>query len=93
MNHGRGMGSSLFDHFGVGFTLLRVNPRKAEPTGFKAAASKRGVPLRVLDVTAPWARDLYERNLNLIRPDQHIAWRGDDSPVDADQVLATVVGR
>ena len=93
MNHGRGMGSSLFDHFGVDFTLLRLNPRKAEPTRFETAASKQGVPLRVFDVTAPWARDLYERNLILIRPDQHIAWRGDDSPVDPDQVLARVVGR
>ncbi len=28
-----------------------------------------------------------------LRPDQHIAWRGDDSPVDPDQVLARVIGR
>ena len=77
----------------MGFTLLRVNPGKAEPTGFITAAKKRGVPLRVLDVTAPWARDLYERNLILIRPDQHSAWRGDDSPVDPAQVLARVIGR
>ena len=93
MDYGRGIGSSLFDHFGVGFTLLRLGPRIAETTRFETAANERGVPVRVLDVTAPGARDLYERNLILIRPDQHIAWRGDESPVDPDQVLARVVGQ
>jgi len=29
---------------------------------------------------APEARGLYARNLVLVRPDQHVAWRGDKEP-------------
>lgn len=92
MDDGRGMGSSLFDHLGVGFTLLRLGRQIGQSTSIETAAQARGIPLRVLDVTAPWARDLYERNLVLIRPDQHIGWRGDDPPRDLDQLFATLLG-
>ena len=30
----------------------------------------------------PEARELYGRDLALVRPDQYIAWRGDDVPDD-----------
>ena len=38
------------------------------------------------------ARDLYEADLALIRPDQIVAWRGDRLPSDIDALLATVSG-
>ena len=92
MHDGRGMGSSLFDQLGVGFTLLRLGRCMGHSTSIERAAQARGIPLRVLDVAAPRARDLYERNLILIRPDQHIGWRGDDPPRDPDQLFATLLG-
>ena len=49
-------------------------------SGVVEAAAQRGVPLAVLDVDAPEARELYARNLVLVRPDQHVAWRGDEEP-------------
>jgi Aromatic-ring hydroxylase, C-terminal len=51
-----------------------------------------GVPLDILDVADPTTRDLYGADLVLIRPDQHIAWRGAKSPGDASAILARVVG-
>ena len=51
------------------------------------------MPLTVLDVAQPRAPELYQRKLALIRPDQHIAWRGDELPHDVDALIATVVGR
>jgi hypothetical protein len=59
----------------------------------QAAARRAGVPLEVLDVAQPQASELYPRRLALIRPDQHIAWRGDELPRDVDRLIATVVGR
>jgi 2-polyprenyl-6-methoxyphenol hydroxylase-like FAD-dependent oxidoreductase len=88
----RGMGSSLFDKLGRGFTLLRFNSRSADTTALERAAAGRGLPLSILDVPLPEARDLYGRDLALVRPDQYIAWRGDQLPNDLDALLACVTG-
>ena len=88
----RGMGSSLFDKLGRGFTLLRFNSRAADTTTLERAAAARGIPLSILDVTLPEARELYGRDLALVRPDQYIAWRGDQLPNDLDALLACVTG-
>jgi hypothetical protein len=38
------------------------------------------------------ARRLYERDLVLVRPDQHVAWRGSQAPDDALAVIDRVRG-
>lgn len=86
----RGPGGSLFDRFGRGFTLLRLRP--ADSAGLERAAAARGIPLAVLDVAVPEARELYGRDLALVRPDHYIAWRGDRAPDDAEALLARVTG-
>jgi hypothetical protein len=87
----RVMGSSLYDPLGEGFTLLRLN--SSIDTGpIAQAATRRNIPLTVLDLTVPEARELYERDLVLFRPDQFIAWRGNHIPDDPDAMLATVTG-
>ncbi|MDX6740042.1 FAD-dependent monooxygenase [Actinocorallia sp. A-T 12471] len=78
--------TSLYDAFGPGFTLLVLGDG-VETAGFEAAARERGVPLTVLDVTAHGLSGLYEANAALIRPDQHVAWRGTAAPADAGAVL------
>ena len=89
---GRGMGSSLFDRLGKGYTLLCFREPGGDAAALQAAARKRGVPLAVLPVAQDQARDLYGTDQVLIRPDQHIAWRGDTIPTDADGLLAKVTG-
>ena len=85
---GRGYGDSLFDQFGTGFTLLRLGGKPADTSSIEAAARQRGVPLKVIDLPQDDARDLYGRDLALIRPDQYVAWRGDAPPADPDRLLA-----
>lgn len=85
--------SSLFDHFGPGFTLLRLSGRAADTRALELAASKRGVPLKIIEVLLPEARDLYGKGLALIRPDQHVAWRAEVPPDDCDALIARVTGR
>jgi hypothetical protein len=93
LDHNRSSGSSLFDRLGLYFTLLRLPGAQANTTRLEAAADKAGVPLTVLDIEGPEALELYQRKLTLIRPDQHIAWRGDELPHDVDALIATMVGR
>jgi hypothetical protein len=84
-------GVSIFDRFSRDFTLLRFRTGiDARP--LEEAARRRGVPLAVLDLSNEEARDVYARDLALVRPDHHIAWRGNALPDDADALLARAVG-
>jgi hypothetical protein len=89
---GRGIGDSLYDRLGNGFALLRLGPKPPDAASLAAAARECSVPLDILDVPDAASRDLYGADLALIRPDQHVAWRGDTSPTDAFTVLARVTG-
>jgi len=88
---GRNEGDSLYDKLGVGFTLLRLGTNPSDAAAFANAAQSLSVPLSILDVPDDDIRDLYERDLVLIRPDQHVAWRG-NAANDADAIIKTAVG-
>ena len=68
-------GTSLYDRFGKGFTLLHMDGEVGESNELlQARALLPGFSLvRVGDQVV---RELYGRKFALIRPDQHIAWRG-----------------
>ncbi|WP_425467022.1 hypothetical protein [Paracoccus luteus] len=85
-------GSSLYDHFGAGFTLLVT--RDADPAQIDAARSAieaEDIPLTVLAPQDDRLAGLYQAPLVLIRPDQHVAWRGDRAP--SRDVLERLLGR
>ena len=81
---------ALADHFGRDFTLLRLGAADAD--AFEKAADRRGVPLDVVTISNAEVRKLYDADLVLIRPDQHIAWRGDAAPADAQAILNRATG-
>ena len=83
-------GSAIFDHLGQWFTLLRFNGASADP--LVEAALKRGVPMSVVDIRDGRAREVYQRNFVLVRPDQHVAWRGDRMPAEPLAVIDTIRG-
>lgn len=68
-------GRSLYDGLGDGLTLLRLRDDGAIGP-FVASAATRGVPLRVLDLRDQVPVGDYGAALLLVRPDQHVAWRG-----------------
>ena len=84
-------GRSLLDLFGHGFVLLRFAPG-TDVSGLLAAAERRGVPVTVADIADPAAIALYERALVLVRPDGHVAWRGDALPDDPLALIDHVRG-
>jgi hypothetical protein len=75
LRHGR----SLYDALGPDYTLIRLDPTKCV-RGIIEAAAQSGVPLAVLnaDTSDGWA--IYAHKLVLVRPDQHVAWRGNEEP-------------
>ena len=91
ITEGRGEGDSLFDRLGLGFTLLRLGANAPDAAAFANAAQSLNVPLTILNIADNDIRALYGRDLVLIRPDQHVAWRGNAAD-DADAVMKTVIG-
>ncbi|HEX3591378.1 MAG TPA: FAD-dependent monooxygenase [Pseudonocardiaceae bacterium] len=84
-------GTPVFDRLGPEFTLVdgsgaHVGKRLVE------AAERRGVPMRYVVLDQDDERAVWERELVLVRPDQHVAWRGDDEPPRWDTVLDRVTG-
>ncbi|HSP49627.1 MAG TPA: FAD-dependent monooxygenase [Pseudolabrys sp.] len=92
LNHGRSRGSSLFDQLDPGFTLLRLGPRAPDASAMIAAAARRNIPLKLLDIPDADARDLYACDLALVRPDQYVAWRGNKVAANSDRLFARLTG-
>lgn len=68
-------GTPLFDLLGPDYTLLAFDD--GELDNWNAAATELAIPLRLLRLDHAEARALYGADRILIRPDHHIAWRGD----------------
>jgi hypothetical protein len=86
-----GDGRSLYDTLSFEFTLLALGARPADTAPFRAAADALNIPLSIVPVANEEARELYNADLALIRPDQIVAWRGNSSS-DAADVLRRAAG-
>jgi 2-polyprenyl-6-methoxyphenol hydroxylase-like FAD-dependent oxidoreductase len=85
-------GRSLYDTFGFEWTLLRLRRDSPVAEDIAKAARSLSLDLTVVDLDRADAREFYEADAALIRPDQIVAWRG-TARCDALQVVAQVLGR
>lgn len=86
-------GRSLYDLFGAGFTLLVLGDVDgADIAAAVHEAEAAGVPLEIVTLASPELAIRYEARRALIRPDQHVAWRGDAWPVETG-LLEMVTGQ
>ncbi len=85
-------GRSTLDLFGRGFVLLGLGPDAPEAPALAAAARDRGVPLTPARVPSRDVEEVYGARLCLVRPDGHVAWRGDGEPDDCAAVVDAVRG-
>jgi hypothetical protein len=72
--------------------LLRLGDGAPDSAAFEAALARRRVPLTVVAIADARVCELYERRFVLLRPDGHVAWRGDTLPDDPLAVADRVRG-
>jgi 2-polyprenyl-6-methoxyphenol hydroxylase-like FAD-dependent oxidoreductase len=83
-------GRSTLDLFGEGFVLLVFDDGIPTESLVRAFAAS-GVPCRVERIRDDIVAKLYEWPLVLVRPDGHVAWRG-NSVAHPEKIVATVRG-
>jgi hypothetical protein len=84
-------GESLFTAFGKGFTLVDFSGEESGMSLIKEAA-RRGISVSYLHLRQERISQAWEAPLVLVRPDQHIAWRGYTAPSEWGSVLDIVTG-
>lgn len=84
-------GTSLYDSFGFEWTLLCLGSDAGDNVPMVEEAKRRKIDLKVVSLNLPLARELYEADFALIRPDQIVGWRG-DSCNTAKEVFHQILG-
>ena len=85
-------GPALHDLLGAGFTLLNVGVAAADASSLALAFKGCGAPFELLHVADGGLLAAYEKPLLLVRPDLHVAWRGEGLPSDAVHLAKLVTG-
>jgi 2-polyprenyl-6-methoxyphenol hydroxylase-like FAD-dependent oxidoreductase len=85
-------GRSTIDLFGRGFVLLAFKGASADTMPLAAAAETARLPLRIQAIDQPEIAGLYRNRLVLVRPDGHVAWRGDALPENPRTLVDRVRG-
>lgn len=84
-------GRAVYELLDRWFTLLVMGD--ADASAAVEVAAKRGIPLTIVRIPDSHARAVYAADMLLVRPDQHIAWRGSSlDHAHADKVLAMATG-
>jgi hypothetical protein len=88
--------TSIFDLFGPDFTLIDFSSDGDFSRHFERQAAILHIPLKVVNLPREkHARQIWDREAFLIRPDDHVAWRAsiDGKIPDVESVLLTAVGQ
>ncbi|WP_327000771.1 FAD-dependent monooxygenase [Dactylosporangium sp. NBC_01737] len=84
-------GRPIHDRFAASFTLIDfAGDGRAAP--LLEAAAAQGVPVSHAEVSDSRARQVWQRDLVLVRPDHHVAWRGNTAGPDPAAVIRRVRG-
>jgi 2-polyprenyl-6-methoxyphenol hydroxylase-like FAD-dependent oxidoreductase len=86
-------GRNVFEELGPAFTLLAFDAVAKDVVRIEDAARVRKVPLKVVRDSQAGGREAYGCNLILVRPDQFIAWCGDEMSAAPEQLIATAAGQ
>ncbi|MFE7611790.1 FAD-dependent monooxygenase [Streptomyces celluloflavus] len=90
-------GLSTLDLFGDGFRLLCFAgpdgaPGQLRHDGYERAFADRHMPFGITVCHDAEIAAVYRRPFVLVRPDGHVAWRGQELPVDPGRLADTVRG-
>ncbi len=84
-------GRSMLDLYGDGFVLVDFGGA-GNGSALAGAMAETGVPCRIERIDDPRIREAYAARFALVRPDGHVAWRGDTMPARPEDVAARVRG-
>jgi 2-polyprenyl-6-methoxyphenol hydroxylase-like FAD-dependent oxidoreductase len=88
-----GNASPVQDDCGPGFTVIDCGGDAAPLRPVLSAFSDLSCPASVLDLSASAdAARVYESRYLLVRPDLHVAWRGEEPPRNPDALVKLVTG-
>ena len=82
-------GRALQDLLSDDYNLVDLSGRLDAST-VQAAFARAGAPLSVVQLDEPRARAVYGCTVLLLRPDLHVAWRGETIPTDMADIEALV---
>jgi 2-polyprenyl-6-methoxyphenol hydroxylase-like FAD-dependent oxidoreductase len=85
-------GRDIFEELGREYALVALTEDPSPAAAFQAAARELRVPLRVISDAFDGQRTAYKHHFILVRPDQYVAWAGDEVPADPADVLRRVIG-
>jgi 2-polyprenyl-6-methoxyphenol hydroxylase-like FAD-dependent oxidoreductase len=87
-------GTAMADRigYGTGYTLLRLGRSATDVAALAKAFAALGAPLQVLDNPDARPREVYGYDLLLLRPDLHVAWRGNRLPAEPARLAAMATG-
>ncbi len=85
-------GVALYDFLGTGFTLLRLGNPAQDGAPLAKAFKDKKVPFEIIDIDIASIREVFQRNLILVRPDLHVVWRGNVLPQNAEQLVDIAIG-
>jgi len=85
--------AAIQDRIGQGYTLLCLGGTGEETAALEHSFKALGAPFEVLHIPDAIARDLYGFDLILLRPDLHVAWRGNRLPAAPGGLAALVTGQ
>ena len=85
-------GTPMQDRIPDGYTILKRGGSKADTRGLQSALRDRGAAATVIEAGDGRAREIYECDLVLVRPDLHVVWRGNAAPEDPARVAAIATG-
>lgn len=86
---GRG---SILDAFGDGFVILRLGGQPPDVEPLVEAARRRGLPISIETIPDADVRRLYDCSIALVRPDGHVAWRGNQLPENPITLIDRIRG-
>jgi 2-polyprenyl-6-methoxyphenol hydroxylase-like FAD-dependent oxidoreductase len=83
-------GGSVHDVLGLYYSLIALVD--FDSSVIEDVAERLAIPLTIVRLGQAGLRDIYQRDFLLVRPDQHVAWRGDALPDDLAMLLRQVTG-
>ncbi len=85
-------GKLLAAELGRDFTLLAFSAPNGAIAAFQKAATIWNMPLKFIEDSFAGGREKYGARLILVRPDQYVAWVGDNQPNDMNALVKKCIG-